>query len=239
MQYINKDKLRKIKLNKNNFYVAIDFDKTITAAKSCDSWDASGNILGEEFRKKSYELHKKYGPIELDYTISFEEKKNAMEEWYYESFKSYYTYGLTKEKLKESINNSNLIFRSGAKEFLYNMYKNNIPVIILSAGIGNVIEQFLQKNNCYYNNMNIISNFISFDKDGNIEKHKGELIHTLNKTMDGHITEEFSEKIKDRAYRLLFGDVIEDKNMVPIEEEDRTISIRIFRKEYRRKPYCF
>ncbi len=231
MQYINEEKLRKIKLNKYNFYVATDFDKTITSAKSCDSWDASGNILGEGFKNKSHELKRIYGPIELDYIMSFEEKNRAMEEWYYESLKSYYTYGLTKEKLKKSINNSNLIFRAGAKEFLFNMYKNNIPVIILSAGIGNVIEQFLQNNNCYYNNMNVISNFIPFDKDGNIEEHKGMLIHTLNKTMDGHITEEFSEKIQDRKYRLLFGDVIEDKNMIPVEEQDRTISIRIFRKK--------
>ena len=35
MEYINhKDKLKDIKLDKNNFYVMIDFDRTITKAQS-------------------------------------------------------------------------------------------------------------------------------------------------------------------------------------------------------------
>lgn len=229
MQYINKEKLEKIKLTKDNFYVAIDFDKTITATESSDSWDASGNILGEKFKKKSYELYQKYGPIELEYNISFEEKNKAMEEWYYGCMELYYEYHLTEENLKKSINSSNIIFRVGAKEFLYDMHKNNIPVIILSAGIGNVIEQFLQKSGCYYDNIYIISNFIPFNKEGKIEKYKSKLIHTLNKTMEGNITQEIEEKIKSREYRLLLGDFIEDKKMVPMEEWDRTISIRIFK----------
>ena len=229
MKYINKEKLKEIKLNNNNFYVAIDFDRTITARQSCDSWDASGILLGDNFKKESYELYKKYSPIELEYKISFEAKNKAMEEWYYGAMNLYYKYHLTKDTLIESINKSNLIFRKGAKEFLEKMYKENIPVVILSAGIGNVIEQFLKKNNCLYSNIFIISNLIEFDKNGNIEKYTGKLIHTLNKTMEGHVTPELTEKTKNREYRLLFGDFIEDKKMIPIKEWSKTISIRFFR----------
>lgn len=225
MKYVNNEKIEKIKLNKDNFYVAIDFDRTITARESCDSWDASGNILGKGFKEKTYLLVEKYAPIELDYNISFKEKNKAMEEWYYETFRLYYEYHLTAEKLKESINSSNLIFRTGAKEFLENMYKINVPVVILSAGIGNVIEQFLQKNSCYYDNIYIISNFILFNESGNIKEYEGKLIHTLNKTMEGKLTHQFIEKIKNREYRLLLGDFIEDKKMVPSEEWEKTISI--------------
>jgi len=111
------------------------------------------------------------------------------------------------------------------------MYINNIPVVILSAGIGNVIEQFLKNNNCYYENMHIISNFIPFDEAGNIRKYEGELIHTLNKTMEGKITQELAKKIEGREYRLLLGDFIEDKKMIPVNEWDNTISVRIFKQE--------
>jgi 2-hydroxy-3-keto-5-methylthiopentenyl-1-phosphate phosphatase len=41
-----------------------------------------------------------------------------------------------------------LIFRKGAKEFLQFMQKNDIPVVIISAGIGDTIKFFL-KNNKY------------------------------------------------------------------------------------------
>lgn len=231
MRYINKEKLSKINLTKTNFYVAIDFDKTITSNDSADSWDASGKTLGDEFKEKLYELYYKYGPIEQDYKISFEEKNKAMEEWYYGCMELYYKYGLTKEKLRESINKSNIFFRKGAKDFLYNMHINNIPVIILSAGIGNVIVQFLKDNECYYDDMHIISNFIPFDENGNIQKYEGELIHTLNKTMEGKITPELSSSISGREYRLLLGDFIEDKKMIPSSEWNNTISVGFLSKK--------
>ena len=235
MIYINSDKISNIKFNEFNFYVAVDFDKTITANESTDSWDASGKILGEEFRKRLYDLYYKYGPIEQDYNIGFEEKFKFMEEWYYGCMDLYYEYGLTREKLEESINNSNLIFRKGAREFLNEMYSKNIPVIILSAGIGNVIEQFLRKNNCYYSNINIINNFISFDKAGNMNRCEGNLIHTLNKTMDGKVNKNLEDKLRERKYKLLLGDFIEDKNMVPAKEWDNTITVRIPWQESRGK----
>ena len=34
MQYINSNKLNEIKLNKDNFYVLMDFDRTITKAEA-------------------------------------------------------------------------------------------------------------------------------------------------------------------------------------------------------------
>ena len=133
MKYINKEKMARIELTKTNFYVAIDFDKTITANESADSWDASGKMLGDEFKQKLYELYYKYGPIEQDYNISYDEKYKAMDEWYSKCMNLYYEYGLTEEKLEKSIDSSNIIFRKGAKDFLKNMYVTNIPVIILNT----------------------------------------------------------------------------------------------------------
>lgn len=229
MKYINTDQLEKIKLTKDNFFVAIDFDRTITAKESCDSWDASGNILGKDFQKQAEALYEKYGPIEQDYTISFEEKNRAMEEWYHKSLELYYEHHLTKEQLEKSIAQSNLIFRQGAKQFLQDMYQSQIPVIILSAGIRNVIEYFLREENCLYDNIYIIGNRLSFDENGNIEDFYGMMIHTLNKTMEGHLSSGFSQKIIDRKYRLLIGDFVEDKNMIPSKEWDQTIFIRFLR----------
>lgn len=231
MKYIDEEKLSKIQLTKNNFYVALDFDKTLTATESTDSWDASGRILGEDFKKEINSLYDKYSPIEQSYTVSFEEKFKAMEEWYYACMELYYKFGLTEQKLQESIDTSNLIFREGAKEFLQEMHINNIPVIVLSAGIGNVIQRFLKNTNCYYDNMFIISNFIEFDSLGQMKKYDNELIHTLNKTMAGKVIPDFSREMDKREYRLLLGDFIEDKNMVPKKEWDRTISVGFLGKK--------
>ena len=89
---------------------------------------------GEEISNNLDKYYEKYGPIELNYTIDIEEKEKYMLEWYEKSMDLYYTYHLTREKLKECIENSNLEVRKGAKDFLFKLYKNNVPVIILSAG---------------------------------------------------------------------------------------------------------
>ena len=235
MEYIDSKKIKEIEFTKNNFYVAIDFDKTITNENSFDSWDASAYKLCQEYKVESKRNYQKYSPIELQYDISYEEKSKAMVEWYSSAMELYYKYNLTEDKLIESVNESKLEFRDGAKEFLEDMHNKNIPIIILSAGIGNVIKQFLENNNCYYDNITIISNFISFDKNGNIEKHKSPMIHTLNKNLNSHMTKEIADKIEGKKYRLLFGDFVEDKNMVPQNEWDKTISIRIFMQKDRRK----
>lgn len=230
MIYLNEEKLKNIKLLNNNFYIVIDFDKTLTDTKSLDSWDASGKELDIKFKEESNALYKKYAPIELDYNISFEEKNKAMEEWYYSVMELFYKYHLTSNKLEQSVKTSDLIFRSGAKEFLYEMYKQNVPVIILSAGIGNVIEQFLKLNNIYFDNINIISNIIEFDNNGDMKKNNGKLIHTLNKNVSSHITDKISQKIKDKEYILLFGDLVEDINMIEQEKLNKAITIGFLNK---------
>lgn len=225
MKYVKQEKLKGIKFNKNNMYVATDFDRTITDTKSDDSWDATGKLLGKEFNNKLEKLYREYRPIELSYQIPFDEKKLAMERWYQECMDLFYEYHLTESKLKESIKKSNLIFRKGAKEFLKEMYENNVPVIILSAGIGNTIELFLKENDSYYKNIFIMSNFIKFDKNGTMEKFKENLIHSLNKSMRGNLPEEIKSELKTKDYKLLIGDAIEDKKMIPKEQWEKTVSV--------------
>lgn len=218
----------KLDLKNRNFYVAIDFDKTITSEESIDSWAASANpsIVPKELCIKMDELYDKYRPIEINYDIPKDEKNKLMKEWYVYCMDLYYQYKLTKVQLEESINKSDLKLRNGAKEFLELMYKNDIPVIILSAGIGNVISKYLKSENCFFDNMYIISNFIQFDEKGDMQKFdNSKIIHTLNKNMEGHLPIKYHEKIKNKKYRLLLGDLIEDIKMVNENELSNTIKI--------------
>ena len=234
MKYLNnEEKLKNINLNKNNMCIVMDFDGTITKYTHVDSWDVAGEGLGDNFKKKLTELFEKYRPIEIDYEISYSEKFKAMEEWYKLCIDLYYEYGLTERKLTETLFNCNLQFREGAKEFFEAMYKNNIPVIIISAGIGNVIEGFLKENNCYFDNMKIISNFITFDDNGHMNKFNGDIITSMNKSLKGNKI----ENIKNRKYKVLFGDLIEDKNMVEKDEWNNTICIGFLDKKIENLPY--
>ena len=137
---------------------------------------------------------------------------------------------MNKEKLKESIDNSKLILREGAKDFLFKLYKNNIPVIIFSAGIGNVIEQCLKKEECYYNNITIISNFIKFDKNGNMIKFSDNMIHSLNKNIDKLSDYRLKEKIEEKEYRVVIGDLVEDIYMMGEYPESKSLKIGFLNK---------
>ena len=219
MIYLNNEKKineLKEKMNINSICVFLDFDKTITTGDSQDSWDASANIevFGKELLNRLGKYYEKYGPIELDYTIDIKEKEKYMEEWYAKCMDLYYAYHPTKEKLKKSIDNSKLTLREGVQDFLLKLYKGNVPVIILSAGIGNVIKQFLKEKGCDYDNITVISNFIKFDEKGNMKKFSDNLIHTLNKNIDKLGIIEIKEKIKTKEYRIVIGDLIEDIYMV-------------------------
>ena len=235
MIYVNNEKKvneLKEKMNKYNICVFIDYDKTITSSDSEDSWATSANkkVMGKGIFNELDKLCEKYGPIELDYTIDLKEKEKYIIEWYEKSMELYYTYHLTREKLKESIENSNLEVRKGAKDFLFKLYKNNVPVIILSAGIGNVIEQFLKKEECYYDNITIISNFIKFDKKGNMIRFDDDMIHGLNKNIDILGDLKVKEKIKTKEYRIVIGDLVEDIKMMGKYPEDKSLKIGFLNK---------
>ena len=225
MEYINKEKIENIKLTKENMCVLIDFDKTITSNKSIDSWAVAGMAAEEGCEKEVNNLYDKYRPIEMDYNISYEEKYKQMEIWYNSCMNLYYKYHLNKEKLKEAVKNSGLIFRKGAKEFLEYTNDNNIPVVILSAGVGSVIKEFLKEKNCYFDNILLISNTFLYDEKGNAYGKEKSLIHTMNKTVEGHLVGMWKEEFNKRPYRLLFGDTLEDIDMAPNKDLEKTIKV--------------
>ena len=227
MEYINKEKLLKINLNKNNICYIIDFDRTLTKENCEDSWDAVANkkIFGEELSKELNNLYKKYGPIEVNYKIPFEEKEKYMIEWYQKCMETYYRFNLTKVKVENSIKTSSIELRPGVIEFLNFNKEENIPIIILSAGIGNTIEEVLKQNSCYFENIHIISNFIKFDNEGYILKYEGDLIHSLNKNIDKINQKEIIDIVESKEYRIVIGDLIEDIKMAGDYPDDKLIKI--------------
>lgn len=230
MVYLNNenkvDKLKE-KMNTSDIVIFMDFDRTITSKNSEDSWAATANkkVMGEGLSKELNIYYEKYGPIELDYTIDIKQKERYMEEWYKRCMDLYYAYHLTKDKLKESIDNSKLVLREGAKDFLFKLYKENVPVIILSAGIGNVIKQFLKEKECDYSNITIISNFIKFDENGNMMKFSDNMIHSLNKNIDKLGDLKVKKIIETKKYRIVMGDLIEDIYMAGEFPEDRLLKV--------------
>lgn len=222
MIYINnKSKIEKLK-NIDKFYVIIDFDRTITTRNSDPSMGVLPNYIGGIFLEERSRIFKTYRPIELDYNISTEEKQKQMKEWCVKSFELLSKY-ITKKIVENATNNCKMELRSGAKEFLKEMSCKDIPVIMLSGGMGNVIKSFLIKQGVLYDNIILISNFFEFENNKPIIDYNN-LISTSNKNYS-MIPQEIRKDINNTQKILLFGDVVEDIKMIDRNLLERTITI--------------
>ena len=223
MVYINDNKFNNINLDSNNFGVVIDFDATITTRGVNDSWNTLTNpsFINPNLSKDIAKLEEKYFPIELDYSIDEKTKFAYMEEWHLRTIDLFFEYGLTKDILSNCVKFSTLKLRMGAKNFFEELYNKGIPVFIISAGIRNVIVEFLRINDCYYDNMYIVGNNIEFE-NGKMVKFKDSILHSANKTID-ILPAYLKENILNMDYILLFGDLITDINMIPKKLLSKTL----------------
>ena len=221
MIYINnKEKLNKIRQEKDIFIIT-DFDRTLTTKESEPSMGIIPEYLGGKCLEKRQKIFNHYRPVELDYTLEPTIKQKYMRDWARESFTLLCDF-TTKEVIHKSIENANLHLRDGAIEFLQNLNKNNIPVIIMSSGFGNIVEEFLKKENCLFNNMHIVSNFFKFDKNKAIINLE-EIMATSNKEYE-RIPGDLKCKIENKKAGLLFGDLVEDLKMAKQENLDKILT---------------
>lgn len=218
MKYINSNKINEIK---DNFYIIIDFDQTITSKDSANSWEA---ILNSKYIKKEHlieqqKLYEKYKPIEINQTLDLQYRIEKLDEWYSLICKEFYEYDYNSNIIEKAVKDSKLKFRDGAIDFFNKLYRNNIPIIIVSAGIENTIEEFLKLNNIYYSNVSIVSNKMDFEN-----KNTPNYVHALNK--DKQIwKKDIVNAIATREYAVLIGDSIADVNMLPNNIKSKKISI--------------
>lgn len=115
-------------------------------------------------------------------------------EWYTKSHGLLIEQALPKAKLKEIVEESDIMLKEGYENFFDKLQQYNIPVFIFSAGIGDVLEEVIRQAGVYYPNVKVVSNFMDFDDNGLLRGFKGELIHVFNKH-DGSLknTEYFNQ----------------------------------------------
>ena len=103
------------------------------------------------------------------------------------------------------------------------MKEIDIPVIIISAGIGNFVKQFLIKNQCDYDNIFIVSNFIKFE-NGIASGIIGNVTHSLNKN-EVSLPSNVSKLIENRPNIILLGDNVSDVRMAKDEGRNKALKI--------------
>lgn len=228
MIYYNNNLSKKVRVdnfNNKDCCIVLDFDKTITTKSSANSWTVLESEEGfcREVHEAAMEYVNYYAPIEINYDMPLEARMEKVIEWYKRNMDLFYDYKLTEDILYHCIDIAKLEFRDGLKELFKWCYENKIMVVIVSAGIRNVIVEVLKRENCYYDNIQILSNNLEFE-DGKMKKFDGDLIHTYNKNMD-KLPQNAKEIIEKKSNILLFGDLIEDIGIVDDKDLYRTLTV--------------
>lgn len=221
MIHYDSKKVKEIKKWKNDsIYIVTDFDRTLTLGNSKSSWEIfESSFPNKNYVKERNKLTEKYRPIEIDENINEKVKNKAMEEWWKKHLKLLIKNKLTEDMLYDVISDKNFVtLRPGLIEMLTSLHKRNIPIIIISAGIGNFIELFLKANNCYYDNIIILSNFIKFKNNIAIGLENN-IIHSLNKN-EVSLPKDISKRLEGRKEVILLGDQISDLKMCDKSKHD-------------------
>ncbi|XP_064177920.1 7-methylguanosine phosphate-specific 5'-nucleotidase-like isoform X4 [Anguilla rostrata] len=200
--------------------VISDFDMTLTRfahnGKRCPT---SHNILdnskliSEDCKKSLKELLNTYYPIEIDSSRTVEEKLPHMVEWWTKAHNLLIQQKIRKDLLAQVVKESDAMLREGYKEFFDQLQEHNVPLLIFSAGVGDVLEEVIRQNDIFHSNVRVFSNYMDFDENGILRAFKGQLIHTYNKREGALLNAGHFQELQDRHNVLLLGDSIGDLTM--------------------------
>uniref|UniRef100_A0A914VJN8 5'-nucleotidase n=1 Tax=Plectus sambesii TaxID=2011161 RepID=A0A914VJN8_9BILA len=217
--------------------VISDFDYTISKF-----YDGNGNRcltthmvfiegtkeIDEALAGKLKALNDAYLPIEFDAQMTIEEKVPHMELWWRSSHRLITEAKFSRTTLRSFVKVSNILLRDGCDGLLVLLEKHKVPLILFSAGIGDIIEIFLEQRLGFVPaNLHIISNMILFDQNDCAVNFSDPLIHTFNKNSSVVGQERaFFHDIRNRPNVLLLGDSLGDLHMdVGVENEGAVFKI--------------
>lgn len=218
----------------DKLHVIADFDRTLTKAivngkkiPSLISVLRDNNYLTPDYPQKAHQLFDKYHAIEIDPDVPFEEKKEAMREWWTKHFDLLIKSGLNKKDLERAVSSEWVQLRDGFDKFARWLKDHQIPLIILSSsGLGqDAIEMYLKSKGNLSSNIYIISNSFEWNEAGQAIKIKQPIIHSLNK--DETVVKDlpFYNVIEKRKNVLLLGDSPGDVEMIKGFEYENLIKI--------------
>lgn len=229
----------------DNMIVISDFDRTISnhyyrqkdgssiTGQTAYSLLSDSHIMSEKFKSGMKAYHAKYFPLEFDPNISYEEKYKLMDEWWAASNGVLIEERPTLETLFDAVRYAKMTLRPGFSTAVQLANQQDIPIVVFSAGITQIIEEILRKlgsTNLLLPNVHVIANDLIVDENHVVTDFKQPLMHSLNKSQTSvrlvrETTHAWFEPYKNRKNVLLLGDNLGDANMSDGYEGDPDVCV--------------
>lgn len=220
---------------KDKLHILADFDRTLT--KCFINWKSRPSLiwamrqwdyLWEEYSKKASALFEYYHPIEINPSIDTTTKIEEMSIWWNKHLSLLVKSWLNKKNISEIINSWIIELRNWNDIFFKFLEENQIPLIIISANWlwGDSIKLYLEKQDKFTKNINIISNEFIWDAKDYAKWYKNTVIHTFNKSETVlRENKQVYKKIENRKNVILLWDSLWDPSMIDWFEYDNLIKI--------------
>lgn len=208
------------KAGSNTLQVISDFDMTLTRfayngkrCPTCHNILDTSLLINDECKKQLKDLLNTYYPIEIDSARSIEEKLPLMVEWWTKAHELLIEQRIRKDDLAKVVRESEAKLREGYEFFFDHLHEHSIPLLIFSAGIGDILEEVIRQAGVFHSNVNVFSNYMDFDELGVLQAFKGELIHIYNKREGALLNTGHFQELRARPNVLLLGDSLGDLSM--------------------------
>eukprot|EP01125_Pyxidicula_operculata_P005807 TRINITY_DN2026_c0_g1_i3.p1 TRINITY_DN2026_c0_g1~~TRINITY_DN2026_c0_g1_i3.p1 ORF type:complete len:254 (-),score=69.43 TRINITY_DN2026_c0_g1_i3:109-870(-) len=175
------------------------------------------SLTTEEYRKQLKDLYNYYYHVEIDPKIPIEEKIPKMVEWWEKAHELFIKEKISIHSIEDMAREAHLGFRPKVKEFLDELEKSDVPLLIFSAGIADTIDVIIKvKYGRVHSNVHVIGNRIISDENGLIVGFHEPLIHVYNKNeisvSHDHSATWFGS-VEKRKNVILLGDSLGDLGM--------------------------
>jgi len=206
---------------KENFHVVADFDKTLT--KAFVAWEKSSTVIAQirnwnyltpDYPEKAHALFDHYNAIEIDSNYLKDEKIAKMYERREKHYDLIIKSWLTKQIIQNIVSKKSLKFREWSELFFNILKENQIPLVIISASVGDMISAYLLQEWWLFDNIYVVSNLFEFDENWKVISVKKPIVHCMNKSEVILDQFNFFNKIKDRKNVLLLWDSPDDIDMI-------------------------
>ncbi|XP_066902284.1 7-methylguanosine phosphate-specific 5'-nucleotidase isoform X2 [Halyomorpha halys] len=171
----------------NKVQIITDFDRTISKHHDNGKPTLSSYCVFEqmptlpsEFTEGAQNLYNRFSVIEDDPKMSIADKLPYMEEWWRLNEKLFIGLPYEPEKIAQAVKDSGVKLRDHSEECFKILNEIGVPVLIFSAGLGDVVTAILKHYDILYDNMKVISNFFKV-VDGIIVEFEGCHINVFNK----------------------------------------------------------
>jgi 5'-nucleotidase len=207
--------------------VITDFDYTLTKytvngspGLSCHRLIEGSGFIPEHIVKQADAMFRYYYPIEISQTVPQVEKEKHMLDWATRAGELLQQSGIQRSEVTlavaEALRSRNFALREHVPAFFSMLQKRQVPVLLFSAGIGDVIEETLkQQLGAVPQDVHVVSNHMIFGDAGRVVGWTEPVFHVFNKKASAAAHSPFFSRydIAHRENVMLIGDSLGDVRM--------------------------